>query len=154
MEAPTRLNSSPPMAAIVPPTTTPPACVSFLFLYFFLKKNYRNIFLVLGFTVLYPYRPAGGRQGAYRPAGGGRDLNVNKKNFAQRSIEGVCRPPAGRQAPCRPTSWRQAPTTNIKLRHFPLRPHFLPTRSREGRGRVSEVIPPAKFCRILDPNRR
>ena len=37
---------------------------------------------------------------------------------------------------------------------LPLRPHFLPTRSREGRGRVSEVIPPAKPCRILDPNRR
>ena len=36
------------------------ADASFLFLYFS-KKNYRNIFLVLGFTVLYPYRPAGGR---------------------------------------------------------------------------------------------
>ena len=31
---------------------------SFLFLYFS-KKNYRNIFLVLDFTVLYPYRPVG-----------------------------------------------------------------------------------------------
>ena len=41
---------------------------SFLFLYFS-KKIYRNIFLVLDFTVLYPYCPAGGRQGAYRPAG-------------------------------------------------------------------------------------
>ena len=41
----------------------------FLFLHFS-KKNYRNIFLDLGFTDLYPYRPAGGRQGAYRPAGG------------------------------------------------------------------------------------
>ena len=42
---------------------------SFLFLYFS-KKIYRNIFLVLDFIVLYPYRPAGGRQGAYRPAEG------------------------------------------------------------------------------------
>jgi hypothetical protein len=39
--------------------------------------------------------------------------------------EGACRPPAG----------RQAPSSNIKLQPFPLRPHFLPTRSREGRGR-------------------
>jgi len=36
---------------------------------FFKEKIYRNIFLALGFTVLYPYRPAGGRQGAYRQAG-------------------------------------------------------------------------------------
>ena len=42
---------------------------SFSFLYFF-KKNYKNIFWVLDFTVLYAYRPAGGRQGAYRLAGG------------------------------------------------------------------------------------
>ena len=28
---------------------------------FFKKKNYRNIFLVLDFTVLYPYRQGGGR---------------------------------------------------------------------------------------------
>ena len=62
--------------------------------------------------------------------------------------------PTARQGACRPPGGRQAPTTNIKLRPFPLRPHFLPTRSREGRGRVSEVIPPAKPCRILDPNRR
>ena len=33
--------------------------VFFIFV-FFKKKNYRNIFLVLGFTVLYTYRPAGG----------------------------------------------------------------------------------------------
>ena len=42
-----------------------------LFYFCIFQKNfYRNIFLVLGFTVLYPYRPAGGRQGAYRPADG------------------------------------------------------------------------------------
>ena len=42
-----------------------------LFYFCIFQKNfYRNIFLDLGFTVLYPYRPAGGQQGAYRPAGG------------------------------------------------------------------------------------
>ena len=77
---------------------------------------------------------------------------------------GACRPPAG-QLPALtprhlaagglpPGRGRQAPAPNIKLRPFPLRSHFLPTRSREGRERVSEVIPPAKPCRILDPNRR
>jgi len=30
------------------------------FIFVFFKKNYKNIFLVLDFTVLYPYRPAGG----------------------------------------------------------------------------------------------
>ena len=43
---------------------------SFLF-YIFQKKNYRNVFLVSDFTVLYPYRPAGGS----------RDLYVNKYKF-------------------------------------------------------------------------
>ena len=35
------------------------------FFYFYILKNifYRNIFLVSQFTVLYPYRPVGGRQG-------------------------------------------------------------------------------------------
>ena len=37
---------------------------------FFKKFFYRNIFLDSGFTVLYPCRPAGGRQRVYRPAGG------------------------------------------------------------------------------------
>ena len=49
---------------------------------------------------------SGGRGPAARQVGG-RDLYVNKKKFAQRSLEGACRPPAGRQAPYRPTSWRQ-----------------------------------------------
>ena len=39
---------------------------SFLFLHFSKKILQKYIF---GFTVLYPYRPAGGRQGAYRPTG-------------------------------------------------------------------------------------
>ena len=58
------------------------------FIFVFFKKNYRNICLVLGFTVLYPCREVGGR-----------DLYVNKIKFAQWSLEGACRPPAGRQAP-------------------------------------------------------
>ena len=48
--------------------------VFLIFIYFF-KKIYRNIFSVLDFTVLYPYRPAGGRQG------GGRDLFANKNKI-------------------------------------------------------------------------
>ena len=40
------------------------------YFYIFQKKNYRNIFLVSDFTVIYPYRSVGGRQGTYRPAEG------------------------------------------------------------------------------------
>ena len=65
---------------------------------FFKKKIYRNIFLDSGFIVLYPCRPAGGRQGAYRPAGGGRDLYVNKYFFLRRGPwRGLAAPlPGGR----------------------------------------------------------
>ena len=57
--------------------------------FIFFKKNYRNIFLILYFTVLYPYRPAGGRQTARQGGGrppaaplpGGRDLFVNKNKI-------------------------------------------------------------------------
>ena len=66
------------------------ACVFFIFVFF--KKNYRNIFLVLGFTVLYPYRPVGGRQGPTARQGGGRDLYVNKNKFILR--RGPWREPA------------------------------------------------------------
>ena len=41
----------------------------FCFLHFS-KKNLQKYIFNSGFTVLYPCRPAGGRQGAYRPAGG------------------------------------------------------------------------------------
>ena len=64
------------------------------FIFIFFEKNYRNIFLVLDFTIIYSYRPAGGRQGAYRPARGGRDLCVNKNIFFRR---GPWRVPAARQ---------------------------------------------------------
>ena len=90
---------------------------AFLRLFYFCifqKTNYRNIFLVLDFTVLY----------SYRPAGGGRDLYVNKYNFfAQRFL-----------APCRPTTWRQAPASNIKFRHFPRALIFCPRDPERGEG--------------------
>ena len=109
--------------SLLRPTMAPlcsgPVLASFLFLYFY-KKNYRNIFLILDFTILYPYRPVGG----------GRDLYINKNNFFCAEVLGGSLPP-GRGA----GAGRQAPAPNIKLRPFPLRPHFLPTRSREGRGR-------------------
>jgi hypothetical protein len=41
----------------------------FLFLYFS-KKNYKNIFFDLGLQFYTPTARQGGRQGAYRPAGG------------------------------------------------------------------------------------
>ena len=59
------------------------------YFYIFQKKNYRNIFLVSDFTVLYPYHPAGGRQG------GGRDLYVNKNKFILH--RGPWREPTARQ---------------------------------------------------------
>ena len=63
------------------------------FIFVFFKKKYRNIFSISKFTVLYPYRPAGG----------GRKLHVNKYNFfARRPLAGACRP-------ARPAGGRQAP---------------------------------------------
>ena len=54
------------------PSTFFCACVLGVFFIFIFFKNifYRNIFSISQFTVLYPYRPAGGRQGACRPAAG------------------------------------------------------------------------------------
>jgi len=40
------------------------------YFYIFQKKNYRNIFWFLKFTVLYPYRPVEGRQAPCRPPAG------------------------------------------------------------------------------------
>ena len=40
------------------------------YFYIFQKHFYINIFSISQFTVLYPYRLAGGRQGACRQAGG------------------------------------------------------------------------------------
>ena len=112
----------------------------------------------LDFTDLYPGRPAGGGRGPTARQVGGRDLYVNKKKICAVVLGGSLPPNCRAAGPLPPhqlaAGGRQVPTINIKLRPFPLRPHFLPTRSREGRGRVSEVIPPAKPCRILDLNRR
>ena len=107
-----------------------PMIRSVFFIFVFFKKNYKNIFLVLGFTVLYPYRPAGDGRWPTARQGGGRDLYVNKNKFIL--CIGPWREPA---APPVGGRGRQAPSSNIKLCPFPLRPHFLPTRSREGRGR-------------------
>ena len=71
------------------------AQASFLFLHFSKKKIYRNIFLVLGFTVLYPFRPTGGGRGPTAWQVGGTDLYVNKNNFFLR--RGPWREPAARQ---------------------------------------------------------
>ena len=64
-----------------------PVLASFLFLYFY-KKNYRNIFLILDFTILYPYRPVGG----------GRDLYINKNNFFCAQVLRGSLPPSCRAA--------------------------------------------------------
>ena len=109
-------------------------CV-FIFI-FFKIIFYINIFSVSHFTVLYPYRPAGG----------GRDLYVNKyKLFLHGGpcwepaapLPGAARWRGGRQ----PAS-RLPPPPNIKVESLPSHSHFLPTRSREGRGGVRKVIPP------------
>ena len=69
-------------------------CVFFIFI-FFIFVFYKNIFSILQFTVLYPYRPPGGAAGAAAPQEGGRDLFVNKKNlFARTPLAGACRHPA------------------------------------------------------------
>ena len=56
------------------------------YFYIFQKKIYRNIFWFSKFTVLYPYRPAGGRQGACRPVAGRQGLICKfKKNYLRGS---------------------------------------------------------------------
>jgi hypothetical protein len=67
-----------------------------VFFYFCIlqKKIYRNIFLISGFTVLYPYRPAGGGRGPTVRQGGGSYLYVNKNKFILR--RGPWREPAAR----------------------------------------------------------
>ena len=74
-----KLHRSPPLVKMTlrDPVCNPTAAhsvipnlgVFFIFIFF---KNifYRNIFLISQFTVLYPYRPAGGRQGPRRRATG------------------------------------------------------------------------------------
>src|SRR6185503_18295321 len=69
---------------------------AFFIFIFFENIFYRNIFSISQFTVLYPYRPAGGRQGACRPSAGRQGLICKlKKNYLCGS---PWREPA---APCR-----------------------------------------------------
>ena len=105
---------------------------SFLFLYFS-KKNYRNIFLVLDFTVLYPYRSAGG----------GKELYVNKNNFFCTEVLGGSLPPGRGAAGSHP---------KYKTPPFPSAPSFSAHEIQRGeRGGVRDVKKPAKPCRIFEP---
>ena len=115
------------------------------YFYIFQKYFYRNIFSISQFTVLYPYRPAGGRQGACRLAGGWQGLICKiKKLFARKPLAGACRPPAGRQAPCHPVDWRQGggrlpPRASAQIIFFNL--HISPC--RPAAGRQAPCRPPA-----------
>ena len=130
------------------------------FIFIFFKKKYRNIFLVSDFTVLYPYRPTWGQQGAYRPAGGGMDLYVNKKNLRSGPWREPAAPLPGSMPPAAPpVGGRGAAGSHPKYKTplLPSAPSFSAHEIQRGereRGGVREVIPPAKPCRILDPNRR
>ena len=124
--------------------------VFFIFV-FFENIFYRNIFSISQFTVLYPYRPAGGRQGACRPAAGRQGLICKLKKIICAEALGGSLPP-----PCRPAGGRQAPSCCIKgfpppspLICFPRHPE-----SGRERGGVREGVVTAKPWRILDPNRR
>ena len=118
------------------PISRPSKKAVFLFLYF-LKTFFTEIYF--RFHILQFYTPTPGR-GA---AGG---LHVNKYNFFCAEAPdgslpppcraaGTCRPVEGRQVARPPSRGWQAPPLNIKAEPLPSHPHFLPTRSREGRGR-------------------
>src|SRR6185437_15645592 len=73
---------------------------AFFIFIFFENIFYRNIFSISQFTVLYPYRPAGGRQGACRLAAGQQGLICKfKKNYLR---GGPWREPAAPLAGGRP----------------------------------------------------
>ena len=72
------------------------------FVFVFFKKNYRNIFLHSGFTVLYPCRPAGGGRGPTARQVGGRDLYINKKNLRRGPWRELAAPLPGGRPPTAP----------------------------------------------------
>ena len=74
---------------------------------FFIFVFYKNIFSILQFTVLYPYRPQGG----------GRDLFLNKKNYLRgRSWQESAAPlPGGRPPAATPLGGRGAAGSPAKL---------------------------------------
>ena len=113
-----------------------PLVARFFYFCIFLKKIYRNIFLDLDFTVLYPYRPAGG----------GRNLYVNKNNFFCAEVLGGCLPPGRGAAGSRP---------KYKTPSLPSAPSFSAHEIQRGereRGGVREVknrrIPAGFWIRI------
>ena len=93
---------------------------AFLFLYYFkmFLQKYIFGFIFYSFILLPPGR-------------GGRDLHVNK--YLERG--GAAGSPPARQAARPPGRGAVGSPPNIKTEPLPSHPHFLPTRSREGRGR-------------------
>ena len=69
--------------------------VAWIQLTLFKNVFYRNIFSVSHFTVLYPYRPAGGGRGPTTRQEGRRDLHINKYNFFCAEAPGGSLPPGG-----------------------------------------------------------
>ena len=107
------------------------------FISIFFKKNYKNIFSISHFIFLYPYRPAGG----------GRDLYVNKYKFYLRRgpwrgpaapLPGG-RPPAARQGAA---GSRQGYKSSAPSLASSFSAHEIQRVEREIGG-VREVIPPA-----------
>ena len=103
----------------------------FVFFIFIFFKNifYRNIFSISQFTALYPYRPAGGRQGACRPSAGQQGLICKLKKIYLRGSP--WREPAG---PLPPIHWAAGSPILYKRVSLPSPPRLLPTTSREREG--------------------
>ena len=84
------------------PASVTQVSVFFIFI-FFENIFYRNIFSISQFTVLYPCRPSGGRQGACRPAGGRQGLICNlKKIICAEALGGSLPPPCQAAGPLLP----------------------------------------------------
>ena len=132
-----------------PPLPSPNSRAFFIFI-FFENIFYRNIFSISHFTVLYPYRPAGGRQGACRPAAGRQGLICKlKKIICAEALGGSLPPPWRAAGPLPPTHCIKGFPSPSPLICFPRHPE-----SGRERGGVRERVVTAKPCRILDPNRR
>ena len=93
------------------------------FIFVFFKKKLQKYIFGFRFYSSIPLPP--GRGPTARQVGS-RDLYVNKNNFFYADVLGGCLPP-----PCRAVGSRP----KYKTPPLPSCPHFVPTRSREGRGR-------------------